>query len=215
MKLWGMIRCLCRITGLAALVVAGFATGWLGAQAGPIFLTNASFEGKPQDATVPVGWLPCEQGTTPDILPGPWGVYTEPSAGRSFVGLITREDGTWESICQRLPRTIQPKDCYTFTLDLAHSSTYAGYDQPVKLRIWAGGLKCRKDQILLETDLIDHAEWQTYEVSFTAKSPANYLLIEAFYNDSDFSHRGNILVDNISPIKKCVRAWRTEEHHER
>ena len=33
-----------------------------------IYLENASFEGSPQDATVPIGWHPCEAGTTPDIL---------------------------------------------------------------------------------------------------------------------------------------------------
>ena len=93
---------------------------------GQIFLDNASFEGEPQDATTPVGWLPCERGTTPDILPGPWGVYQEASDGDTYVGLITRDDGTWESIGQRLKQTLQPKDCYTFFLDLAHSNTYAG-----------------------------------------------------------------------------------------
>jgi len=171
-----------------------------------IHLTNASFEGEPQDATVPIGWLPCEQGTTPDILPGPWGVYTEASDGETFMGLITREDGTWESICQRLSQSLITKECYTFTLDLAHSRTYAGYDGAVKLRIWGGLQKCGKNQLLLETDLIDHSEWETYEASFTAKLPINYLLIEAFYSEGSFSHRGNVLVDNISPIKKCIRA---------
>ncbi|MCB0682774.1 MAG: hypothetical protein KDC32_18010, partial [Saprospiraceae bacterium] len=43
---------------------------------------NPSFEGdEPQDATVPAGWFPCKEGTTPDILPGVWGVHTEPAEG--------------------------------------------------------------------------------------------------------------------------------------
>ena len=171
-----------------------------------IFLTNASFEGQPQDATVPVGWLPCEAGTTPDILPGPWGVFTEASEGRTFVGLITREDGSWESICQRLSQTINNKDCYTFKLDMAHSRTYAGYNRPIRLRIWGGMHKCEKNQLLFQSDLIDHTEWETYEVSFTAKQPINYLLIEAHYSEAPFSHRGNILIDNITAIRKCIRA---------
>ena len=66
-----------------------------------IYLTNASFEGEPQDATVPTGWFACELGTTPDILPGFWGVYSESSEGETYLGLITREDGTFESIGQR------------------------------------------------------------------------------------------------------------------
>lgn len=188
-----LFLCLCYVAGVFSA----------GAQ---VYLINASFEGEPQDATVPTGWLPCERGTTPDILPGHWGVYTEASEGETFMGLITREDGSWESVCQRLSRSLETKECYTFTIDLAHSRTYAGYDGVIKLRIWGGLQKCGKNQLLLETGFIDHSDWETYEVSFTAKLPVNYLLLEAFYSEGSFSHRGNVLIDNISPIKKCIRA---------
>ena len=174
--------------------------------AGQLYLNNASFEGSPMDATVPVGWFPCESGTTPDILPGPWGVFTEASEGQTFVGLITREDGSWESIGQRLNKSLKVKECYSFSVDLAHSKTYAGYDQPVKLRIWGGLRKCEKSQLLFESRFIDNSEWETHKVSFSAKVPINYILIEAYYRSTSFSHRGNILVDNITPIKKCIRA---------
>ena len=63
-------------------------------QANPIYWQNASFEGEPQDATVPIGWLACEPFTTPDILPGFWGIFQEASEGETYVGLITRENGT-------------------------------------------------------------------------------------------------------------------------
>lgn len=171
-----------------------------------IFLTNASFEGPPQDATVPVGWFPCAPGTTPDILPGHWGVYTEASEGETFMGLITREDGSFESVGQRLPEPLAPNECYTFTLDLAHSRTYADYNQPIRLRIWGSQGKCGQEQVIFLSDFIRHADWKTYEVNFTLKNPVNYIIIEAFYQDGKFSHRGNILVDKISPIKKCIRA---------
>ena len=171
-----------------------------------IYLENASFEGDPQDATVPVGWHPCEAGTTPDILPGPWGVYTEPSDGETFVGVITREDGSFESIGQRLKVPMKAKECYTLKLDLAHSETYSGYDKPLKVRIWGCQTKCAKDQLLAETNFIDHTDWETYEFQFFAKKTLNYILIEAHYTDSSFSYRGNVLIDNIMPIKKCIRA---------
>jgi hypothetical protein len=171
-----------------------------------IYLNNASFEGIPQDATVPAGWFSCELGTTPDILPGAWGVYQEASEGDTYVGLITRDDGTWESIGQRLSSSLKAKECYSFTLDLAHSKTYATYNNPLKLRIWGGTNRCTKSQLLLETDFIKDTDWETYEVDFTAKTTLNYILIEAHYTTRNFSYRGNVLVDNISPIKKCVRA---------
>ena len=171
-----------------------------------IHLTNPSFEGEPQDATVPVGWLPCEKGTTPDILPGPWGVFLEASEGETFVGLITREDGSFESIAQRLREPLQPKDCYTFKIDLAHSNTYASYSQPLRLRVWGGQTRCGKDQLLAETKFITHSDWENYEFQFSPKLRLNYLLIEAHYKDGYFSYKGNILLDNMTAIKKCVRA---------
>ncbi len=171
-----------------------------------IYLTNSSFEGEPQDATVPVGWFPCAPGTTPDILPGPWGIHLESSDGDTFLGLITRDDGSYESISQRFSTSLNPADCYSFTIDLAHSNNYAGYNSPLKVRIWGGAAKCGKDQLLLETGFIKNTDWKTFEVKFKPKKWLNYILIEAHYNDSPTSAKGNILMDNISPIKVCPRA---------
>lgn len=171
-----------------------------------IYFNNPSFEGEPADATVPVGWLPCEALTTPDILPGFWGVYREASEGDTYVGLITRGDGTWESITQRLNQTLSAGECYKFTLDLARSPTYNQYNRPIKLRVWGGSYKCEKDQLLLETDLIEHSFWKPYEVNFYPKAPINYIIFEAFYQEGAFRHPGNILIDNLSPIRQCPRA---------
>lgn len=171
-----------------------------------IYFDNPSFEGEPADATVPVGWLPCEEGTTPDILPGFWGVYREASEGDTYVGLITRGDGTWESITQRLEATLAKGECFRFTLDLARAATYNQYNRPIKLRVWGSARKCEKNQLLLETDFINHTFWKPYEVSFYAKGPINYIIFEAFYQEGPFRHQGNLLIDNLSPVKKCPRA---------
>jgi hypothetical protein len=171
-----------------------------------IHFDNPSFEGEPADATLPVGWLPCAEGTTPDILPGYWGVYREPSEGETFVGLITRHDGTWESITQRLSETLQPEDCYSFKLDLARSTTYNQYNRPIRLRIWGSGTRCEKRQLLLETELIHHNFWKTYEVTFYPRSKLNYIIFEATFPEGIRELPGNVLLDNLTPIKKCPRA---------
>ncbi|MEL6865716.1 MAG: hypothetical protein AAFP19_14925 [Bacteroidota bacterium] len=176
-----------------------------------IQLQNPSFESTPQDATVPVGWYACDVGTTPDILPGFWGVYTEPSDGETFMGLITREDGTWESVGQRLSKSMENGKCYSFSLQLAHSETYTGYNMPVKLRIWGGGKKRSKDQLLAETGPIEHTDWQDYTFYLNPKGNYNYLIIEAHYIDGVFfSYKGNVLVDGCSPITACKRADNAE-----
>jgi hypothetical protein len=171
-----------------------------------IHLQNASFEEDPEDATIPVSWHGCNIGTTPDILPGIWGVYKEASEGDTYVGLITRDDGSTESIGQRLSSFLEKDQCYSFSLDLAHSTTYSGFNKPIKLRIWAGNTKCDKSQLILETDLIKHTTWKTYGLNFFAKQQTRYLIFEAFYSDEPFSLQGNILIDNITVVKKCPRA---------
>jgi hypothetical protein len=171
----------------------------------PARLLNPSFEGEPRDATIPRGWYQCEKGTTPDILPGPWGVYLEAEAGETYLGLITRENGSWESIGQKLSMPLEKDECYYFTVSLAHSDAYMGYDKPVKLRIWGGKSKCERTQLLGESPLIDSPDWEMHSFDFTAQEKMKYLIIEAYHSDSQFSHQGNILVDNISAILKCGR----------
>ncbi len=169
-----------------------------------IRLENPSFEGDPQDATVPTGWMPCEYGTTPDILPGPWGVYTEASDGETYIGLISRADGSYESIGQRLSDKVEKGECYSLKIDLARSNTYTGYNKPLRIRIWGAYARCQKAQLLGESDLIRHTDWEEYQFNFTPRFDYHYIIIEAFTTEQLW--QGNILLDNCSKIKKCVRA---------
>ena len=171
-----------------------------------IYLDNASFEGDPADATIPVGWHECAPLTTPDILPGVWGVYSEPAEGDTFVGLITRSDGSFESIGQRLKKPLEKGECYKFELDLAHSDTYSGFGKPIKLRVWGGTSRCALNQLVFETDFIKHTEWKTYSILFFSKITINYLILEAHFQEEPKPRKGNVLIDNISKIKKCNRA---------
>ena len=172
-----------------------------------INLVNPSFEETPQDATMPAGWHSCKQGTTPDIMPGPWGVNTEAFDGETYMGLITRENGTWESIEQRLSEPLKKGECYAFNVKLCYSKQYAGYNLPLKLRIWGSETKCSRNQLLAETDFVKHTYWKKYEVDFHVKQNINYIIIEAHYADGVFiPYKGNILIDDISPIEMCKRA---------
>jgi len=170
-----------------------------------IELLNPSFEDQPQDATIPQGWTVCKEGTTPDILPGFWGVYTIPSDGQSYLGLITRNNGTWESIGQRLTAPLKKGTCYQWALDMAHSDTYSGYSGAIKIRVWISKLKCQKDQLIYESPLIEHLDWKTYEVKFAPKDEYRYILIEAFHSEAPFQFQGNILVDRLQEIRVCER----------
>lgn len=170
-----------------------------------ITLNNPSFEDEPADATVPMGWFPCAPNTTPDILPGFWGVYSDPSDGETFVGLITRFDGSYESIGQRFSERLDPDNCYSFNVDLAQSKSYAGYNEPLKIRVWVSNKKCKKEQLIFESEFISHADWKTYEVNFTPDSKAKYILIEAFHTEENITVTGNILIDNLTALIPCSK----------
>ncbi len=184
-------------------IVILFYLGHLNAQ---ITLVNPSFEDQPGDATTPQGWFVCENYTTPDILPGYWGVNNEPVDGDTFMGIITRQDGSFESIGQKMSQSMAKDYCYSFDIDLAHSKTYAGFNKPIKLRIWLGTSKSGRDQLIFESKFIDHAEWRTYTIDFTTKGTYRYIRIEAFYEEGDFSHKGNLLLDNMTVITRCNKA---------
>ncbi len=165
-------------------------------------LNNASFEDTPADATMPSGWWLIEPGTTPDILPGFWGVYNDASDGETFIGLITREDRSFESIGQRLPQTLKQSTCYQFTIDLAQSEEYAGYNNPIELKIYIGSKKKHRDQLIFDSEPINNLDWEMHRIEFIPDKDMRYIIIEA---SSPQQTTGNILIDNITPIVKCNR----------
>ncbi len=172
---------------------------------GQITVVNGGFEDQPSDATVPKAWLPCEENTTPDILPGFWGEYGDASQGRTYVGLITRADGSFESIGQKLSKSLTAGDCYEFKIDLSRGALYAGFNKPLKLRVWLGTTICEMEQMAFLSNEVKHTTWKTYLVQFKSKKNYQYIRIEAHYQDSDFTYKGNILLDNMSAIKLCSR----------
>jgi hypothetical protein len=180
-----------------------------------IVFKNPSFEGDPREDQTPTGWFPWGNYTTPDILPGPWDVLTRPNQGRSFVGLTTRSEGTWEMMGQELASPLKKNECYRFSVYLARGTTYAGYNNPVRFRLWAGSAPGDKKQLLADTDPIAHAEWRNYEFYFFPENDYRYVLIEPAYKDGkNYPYNGNILIDNLTPIFNCHRAALpdTEEH---
>jgi len=172
-----------------------------------ITLNNPSFEDEPSDATTPMGWFECTESTTPDIFPGYWGVYEEASDGDTYLGLIIREDRSYEAIGQRTSAAMLTEKCYKFTIDLAHSNTYAGYNAPAKLRIYIGSSKCSQGQMVFQSDLIKHTDWKTYLIEFTPKEESHYIFFEAVDKKGIIlGSKGNILLDAVSNIDICTKA---------
>ena len=170
-------------------------------------IRNPSFEDKPGQSKAPKGWRPFTPDSTPDILPGAWGLDLAAQEGQTCVGLVTREDGTSEDIAQGLPESLKGGTCYTFTIYLAHAKKYVGYNHPVRLRVFGGSKRGGKEMLLASSPLIDHSDWRKYKFLFVPEHDMRYITFEAWYGPGTmFRYRGNILLDNCSNLEKCDRA---------
>lgn len=172
-----------------------------------IYLTNRSFEENKANTLLPTAWATCVEGSTPDIQPGKWGVTKAAQDGISFLGLITRENGSYESIGQKLNTPLDANSCYTFSIYLARADNYSSYNLPLRLKIWGSKSFCGKDQLLVSTKAIKNIQWTKYEFQIYTKEKVHFLLLEACNAPGiTIPYRGNILIDNISEIKPCFKA---------
>lgn len=197
-------------------LMAGMALPFLLLAQKEIPLNNASFEDAPTAGKTPQGWYNCgaPEETPPDIQPGAFGVTKAPNHGKTYVGLVVRDNETNEAIGQRLTRPLEANECYEFSVDLCRSETYislsrttgemVNYATPVVLRIWGGNGYCDKGEMLYETNVITTTRWLTYTFRLHPKrGNHSYLTIEAYYKTPTlFPYNGNVLLDNATPIRQ-------------
>lgn len=190
-----------------------------------INLSNPSFEGIPGAGIDIPGWYNCGPGgeTPPDLQPGFFGVSTAPRNGNTYLGLVVRQTGTWESVGQRLSQPLDMNQCYEFSLDLRRDTSYespVGKDKntkvrfttPAKIIIWGGNGYCHKGELLYQSSVIIHPRWLTYNCRLSPKKGSwSHIIIEAYYGAQDpfnpalpLYTNGNVLIDNATPIKQIV-----------
>ncbi len=194
-----------------------------------ITLNNPSFEDFPRAGKEPLGWFDCgatrfPNETPPDVHPNPntteayFDVNKKGIEGKTYMGMVTRENDSWESVSQRLSSQLQPDNCYAFSISLCRSTVYnsfvkvrnsvSGVSQeprsfttPIILRIWGGNGYCEKAELLGESPLVDNASWEEFSFKFEPQKSHKYIILEAFYKTPTlFPYNGNILLDNASDI---------------
>jgi hypothetical protein len=185
---------------------------WLGYQPGGLEVhtefKNPSFEHPiKKEGLFPDGWSSKTPECTPDIIPGGWGIKFEPKDGSTCVGLVTRESGSTENLGQALAAPLEKGQCYSFSIQLAHTNSYVGYNQPVRLRVWGGQKVGQKQELLAATGLISHKNWKEYSFQLEPKQKVYCITLEAWYAPgTSAKYKGNILLDQCSPIYKCEKA---------
>jgi hypothetical protein len=192
-----------------------------------ILLMNPSFEDIPHrgsPATTIKMWDDCGFNTfpgesPPDIHPvpkGAWGVSKQPHDGFSYLGLVVRANGTYESVGQRLFTPLRAGTCYSLTAMMTQSDTYKSvtvetvkngtlalenFTQPVKVIVWGGQYTCEKLEVLAESSEVANQEWQPFQMILSPHNNYTYITIEAFYSNSNEKKlNGHVLIDNLSPI---------------
>jgi hypothetical protein len=182
-----------------------------------IILKNPSFEGFPKLSRTPDLWFDCgfPGESQVDIHPVPnseFQVDKTPIDGDSYLGMITRENETWEAIGQRLSQPLQGGKTYGFSIYLSRSATYISalqyspkgklnFATPIKLRIWGGDGYCKKAELLAESPIIINTRWLEFDFKLNPSNDLSYITFEAFYKvPCPFPYNGNILLDNASSI---------------
>ncbi len=190
------------------------------AQEDIIQIKNGSFEDIPHkggDSFGIRGWYDCgyldfPRESPPDIHPKDfWENTTPASHGETYLGMVTRDNETWEFVSQRLERPMEIGKCYSLNIELCKSKQYVSvtrtsgkkenFTKPIVLRVWGGSGYCNERQLLSESMPINHQDWKTYEFEFEAMFPNRYITIEAYYKTPvPIPYNGHLLIDNLSDL---------------
>lgn len=185
-------------------------------QDGVIELYNPSFEDQPMNSRPPRGWTDCgfPGESPPDTQPDPtFQVTKEAQDGNTYLGLVARDNDTWEAVSQRLSRPLEKGKCYEFSIYICRSELYVSpsrvntqrdvnYTTPAKLRIYGGFDQCDKEYLLAETKEVISFRWLQYNFKFEPIDDYTHIVFEVFYKTPTlFPYNGNILLDHASPIK--------------
>jgi len=198
------------------------------AQGKSIKLKNPSFNGTPQIGARILNWYNCGSPTEtpPDIQPNLdpfgtsfFGVTQKAYKDSTYLGMVVRDNDTYEAVGQRLRYPLEVGKCYEFNMHLSRSKIYfrshdgddviainpdkkpGNMDQPVIVRIWGGSGYCGKNELLAESDLIKNTIWKKYKFRFEPKEKIGFIMIEAYFKiPTVFAYNGNVLIDNLSDI---------------
>ena len=186
----------------------------MSAQNDTLYLTNPSFEDIPRHSSPPRGWLDCgfEGESDVDVHPsGTFSVVKAAKHGNTYLGMVVRDNDTWERVSQPLSSPMVAGQCYEFSIFLARSETYisvskltedrANYDTAAKLRIFGGFAGCDRSVMLEETNVITHTRWIQYVFKLEPQQNFTHIILEAFYHTPTlFPYNGNILLDHASTL---------------
>ncbi len=169
------------------------------------FIKNGSFEGPDGIEVIPPDWeAGCGIMNTPDTQPGWWNVENTPQDGNSYLDLLYKEDGTTESVYQKLENPLPQGSCFLIEIYLAQACQdslsnlyHFGLNNPGDLIIrGSSDYGCANGQILAKFEQVNNCDWQVYYAVFQAEFEINYIYLE-FDKGASTSDDGSVLIDNF------------------
>ncbi len=165
------------------------------------------------------GWFDCGKiqfkgESPPDIHPtrdGAWEVQKYAMDGDTYLGMVVRDNDSWEALSQKLSSPLIAGTCYSFSILLSRSQRYvshsqmtkqeANYDRPTVLRIWGANKFCGRTRLLAQSETVNNDQWRQFNFKFEPKDNFSYVVIEAYYKTPVLiPYNGHILVDGASDI---------------
>lgn len=140
-----------------------------------------------------------------------FGVTQKSYHSKTYLGMVVRVNGSWESVSQKLEKPLTLDSCYVFSIYLCKSEIYESgvrgrneivdFTTPIKLRISGGVDYCDRSELLAESALVENIEWEKYSFTFSPKKELTFIILEAFFQTPTIEiPNGNILLDNASKI---------------
>ena len=179
-----------------------------------IHLKNPSFEDIPRASRPPEFWqnygFPDE--SPPDTHPsGEFSVSKPAFHGNTYLGLVVRDNDTYESVGQDLTHPLKKGSIYKFSLKLCKSDLYmslsrknkntVNYNKPAIIKIFGHNKASKKKELLWNSPPISSTDWEEHLCEFKLTQNADQLSIVAYYHTPTLSaYNGNVLVDDCSPI---------------
>jgi hypothetical protein len=196
------------------ILVSGFSESIFGQKLDTIRLVNPSFEDVPSFSHTPEGWFDCGFAgeSPPDVHPnGEFGVTQTAFHDSTYLGIVVRDNNTWEAIGQKLKKPLRKNTKYAFSIYACQSEKYVSnsrvterevnYSTPSVIRIWLGNEECEKKELVAQSDGINFKSWKKLDFTIAPKDNYRYIIIEAYYIRVFKSvYNGNILIDNASAI---------------
>lgn len=180
-------------------------------------IRNGSFElGDPAYGTVPSQWMDCGfANETPVDLHSQdtdfFRVESVADDGYQFIGLVARDNYSWEGIGQQLEVPLMGGLWHSLSFSAKQSKYYislsrqysreTNYDGDLVLFLWGSDTACVQQELLGVSPVLDYDDWTDVQLSFVPTASYTHLWFEICYQDPNGNpYNGHVLLDDFSPI---------------